>query len=90
MSAKALSSTASPLGSRKNIVACSPGWPLKRTCGVVAGFTHAELEDVDVSMDTISMGLRFSFGGDLQSRERAGADLGRTAAGSGGMAGALL
>jgi len=58
--------------------------------GVVAGFTHAELEDVDVSMDTISVGLRFSFGGDLQSRERAGADLGRTAAGIGGMAGALL
>ncbi|HZW14835.1 MAG TPA: hypothetical protein VFF66_01140 [Brevundimonas sp.] len=58
--------------------------------GVVAGFTHAELEDVDVSMDTISVGLRFSFGGNLQSRERAGADLGRTAAGVGGMAGALL
>jgi len=43
-----------------------------------------------VSMDTISVGLRFSFGGNLQSRERAGADLGRTAAGVGGMAGALL
>lgn len=30
-SAKALSSMALPEGSRKNIVACSPGWPLKRT-----------------------------------------------------------
>lgn len=58
--------------------------------GVTAGFTHAELEDIDVSIDTLSIGLRFSFGGDLQSRERAGADLGRTAAGIGGMAGALL
>jgi hypothetical protein len=31
MSAKAFSSMALPLGSWKNMVACSPGWPLKRT-----------------------------------------------------------
>lgn len=30
-SPKALNSSALPEGSRKNMVACSPGWPLKRT-----------------------------------------------------------
>ncbi len=32
-SANALNSSALPHGSRKNIVACSPGSPLKRMCG---------------------------------------------------------
>ena len=35
MSAKALNSSALPAGSRKNIVACSPTWPLKRICGAM-------------------------------------------------------
>src|SRR5688572_22468082 len=30
-----LNSSALPLGSSRNIVACSPGWPLKRTCGSI-------------------------------------------------------
>src|ERR1044072_1971424 len=33
ISANALNSSALPEGSRKNIVACSPTSPLKRTCG---------------------------------------------------------
>lgn len=58
--------------------------------GLTAGYSHAELNDFDVDIDTVSVGLRVSFGGgDLQSRNRAGADLGRTAAGLSGLAGAF-
>lgn len=57
---------------------------------LTAGFSHAELEDADATIDTITVGLRYSFGaGTLQSRERAGADLGRTVAGAGTFAGSL-
>lgn len=56
---------------------------------LTAGYTHAEFEDFDLDADTVSIGLRFSFGGDLQTRDRAGADLGRTVAGIGALAGAL-
>lgn len=56
---------------------------------VTANYGHAELEDVDLQADTINVGLRFSFGGDLKTRERSGADLGRTVAGIGGLAGAF-
>jgi hypothetical protein len=38
-SANALNSSALPLGSRKNIVACSPTSPLKRMCGSMMNFT---------------------------------------------------
>jgi len=47
---------------------------------ITANYGYGELEDVDLSVNTLSVGLRFSFGGDLQTRSRAGADLGRTAA----------
>ena len=40
---------------------------------VTAGYSHADLEDLDV--DTWSIGLRYSFGGGLQARDRAGAAL---------------
>ena len=56
---------------------------------LTASYTHAEFEDFDLDADTVSIGLRFSFGGDLQTRDRAGADLGRTVAGIGALAGAL-
>lgn len=56
---------------------------------ITANYGHAELEDVDLKADTINVGLRFSFGGDLKTRERSGADLGRTVAGIGGLAGVL-
>lgn len=57
--------------------------------GLTAAYTHAEAGDFDLTADTLMVGFRFSFGGDLQARERAGADLGRTAAGIGSLAGAL-
>ena len=56
---------------------------------VTANYAHAELEDIDLSVDTFTIGFRFSYGGDLQTRERAGADLGRTVAGLGAVAGAF-
>src|SRR4029453_6122417 len=40
-SPNALNSSALPEGSRKNIVACSPTWPLKRTCGSITNFLPA-------------------------------------------------
>jgi hypothetical protein len=43
MSSNALNSSALPLGSRKNIVACSPGCPLKRTWGSIMKLTPAWL-----------------------------------------------
>jgi hypothetical protein len=56
---------------------------------VTAGYAHSELEDADLQIDSLNVGLRFTFGGDLQTRERAGADLGRTVAGVGAIANAF-
>lgn len=47
---------------------------------IVANYGYGELEDVDLTVNTLTVGFRYSFGGDLQARSRAGADLGRTAA----------
>ncbi len=41
---------------------------------VTAGYTRADIKSVDV--DTWTIGLRYSFGGGLQARDRAGAGLG--------------
>src|SRR6185503_4737434 len=41
-SPNALNSSALPEGSRKNIVACSPTWPLKRTCGSITNLVPAD------------------------------------------------
>jgi len=46
---------------------------------VAAGYTRADLGDIDVDVDTWSVGLRYSFGGGLQARDRAGAGLGVSA-----------
>jgi hypothetical protein len=54
---------------------------------IVANYGYGELEDVDLSVNTLTVGFRYSFGGDLQARSRAGADLGRTAATVGSLAG---
>lgn len=54
-----------------------------------ANISHAELEDADLSVDTFTFGVRLSFGGDLQTRDRKGGDLGRSAAGLGGVASLL-
>jgi hypothetical protein len=40
---------------------------------VTAGYSHADIEDIDV--DSWTVGLRYSFGGGLQARDRAGAAL---------------
>jgi hypothetical protein len=40
---------------------------------VAAGYTRADIESIDV--DTWSLGVRYSFGGGLQARDRAGAGL---------------
>lgn len=61
----------------------------KSPYSVTANYAHSELEDIDLSVDTFTVGFRFSYGGDLQTRERAGADLGRTVAGVGRLAGAF-
>lgn len=53
---------------------------------VFGGYEHAELKDLDVKADTVKVGLRLSFGGDLRARDRSGADLGRAV---GGLAGVL-
>ncbi|WP_420480046.1 hypothetical protein [Brevundimonas sp. FT23028] len=55
---------------------------------ITANYGYGELEDVDLSINTLTVGLRFSFGGgDLQTRSRSGADLGRTVASVGTIAG---
>lgn len=46
----------------------------------VANYGYSELSDFDLSVNTLTVGFRYSFGGDLQARSRAGADLGRTVA----------
>lgn len=53
---------------------------------VYGGWDRATIDDTDLDIDTVSLGLRFSFGGDLQTRERSGADLGRK---FGGIAGTI-
>lgn len=40
---------------------------------VTAGYSHADIEELNV--DTWTVGLRYSFGGGLQARDRAGATL---------------
>lgn len=40
---------------------------------VTAGYSHSDIEDLDV--DSWTIGLRYSFGGGLQARDRAGAAL---------------
>ena len=41
---------------------------------VTAGYSHSDIEDLDI--DSWTVGLRYSFGGGLQARDRAGAGLG--------------
>lgn len=43
---------------------------------ITGGYTHAKLDDADLDSDTFAIGVRYSFGGDLKARDRAGADLG--------------
>ena len=43
---------------------------------VFAGYEHSEADDLDLTADTVKVGVRFGFGGDLKARDRSGADLG--------------
>ena len=52
---------------------------------IVANYGYGELEDFDLSINTLTVGVRYSFGGDLQTRNRSGADLGRTVGGVGAL-----
>lgn len=42
---------------------------------VAGGYTRTEVSDLDLDVDTFRIGLRYSFGGGLQARDRAGAAL---------------
>lgn len=46
------------------------GWSL------TGGYTRTDVSDFDVEADTFTIGVRYSFGGDLKARDRSGADLG--------------
>ena len=57
---------------------------------VFTAYDHTTLDDADLDVDTVSVGLRFSFGSDgLKAREQSGADLGRTVGGLAGLLGAF-
>lgn len=43
---------------------------------LTGGYSHAKVEDADLSSDTFTVGFRYAFGGDLKARDRSGADLG--------------
>jgi hypothetical protein len=53
-------------------------------------YDRTTVDDLDLDVDTVSVGLRFSFGSDgLKAREQSGADLGRTVGGLAGLVGAF-
>lgn len=43
---------------------------------LTGGYQRTEMDDLDASADTFRVGVRYSFGGDLRARDRAGANLG--------------
>jgi outer membrane protein W len=84
--------TVDAAGVDADAVSANIGGEYQLTSGLslTGAYTHGELDDADLSVDTVMLGVRFSFGaGDLQTRQRSGADLGRTVAGLGALAGAL-
>jgi hypothetical protein len=44
---------------------------------VFGGYAHTEADDLDLSSDTLSIGVRYNFGGTLYDRNRSGASLSR-------------
>ncbi|MFA7261615.1 MAG: hypothetical protein WC068_01220 [Caulobacter sp.] len=42
---------------------------------VFGGYDRTEANDLDLTADTVKIGVRFGFGGDLRARDRSGADL---------------
>lgn len=47
---------------------------------VFGGFDHTDSDDLDLTADTVTFGVRVNFGGDLKARDRSGADVGGAAA----------
>jgi hypothetical protein len=43
---------------------------------LTAGYEHSNSDDLDLTADTVKVGVRVNFGGDLKARDRSGADLG--------------
>lgn len=61
-----------------------PSTPLS----VYGAYDRASLDDLDLDVDTVSIGLRVNFGADsLRARNESGADLGRIVGGLGALAG---
>ncbi|WP_427788700.1 hypothetical protein [Brevundimonas diminuta] len=48
---------------------------------VFGGYDYAKSSDLDVDANVFKIGMRYSFGGGLQARDQAGANLGRTTSG---------
>lgn len=46
---------------------------------VNVGYEHGEIDDADLSSDTVRVGVRYTFGGTLKDRDRSGASLGSAA-----------
>lgn len=46
---------------------------------VFASYDRTSFDELDTDIDTLRVGFRYSFGGDLQTRDRAGASLGSVA-----------
>ncbi|MNJ63489.1 hypothetical protein D3C77_593950 [compost metagenome] len=46
---------------------------------VFGGYDYVKSSDLDMDANVFSIGLRYSFGGGLQARDQAGANLGRSA-----------
>lgn len=46
---------------------------------VFGGFDHTDSDDLDLTADTVKLGVRLGFGGDLKTRDRSGADVGGAA-----------
>ena len=43
---------------------------------LTGGYSHAKIDDADLDVDTFTIGVRYSFGGDLKARDRSGVFLG--------------
>lgn len=48
---------------------------------VFGGYTHADVDDFDVDSDTLTIGVRYNWGGTLYDRNRSGASLARVGLG---------